>query len=1397
MLDDDLYNNELVLKLPDWLSAKWAREVHRTRERFNSFPKFTEFVNFIRNEADIACEPIMMSQSKSANWSSKPVKTVGKTLNTVSKSSVGECSEVCLFCGKTNHSLEHCKKLMAKTSDEKTAFIKQKGLCFGCLQGGHMSKGCKSRLKCEVCGKRHPSVLHNDDFKESTSGDSKPGNKTAECKKEVSNKHVSMLTHDPRTSKSTMTLPVYLSHVNNPHIEVLTYALLDMQSDTSFVSEETAADLGVKGVETTLILSTMTAENVPVKSARIAGLSVRGYDSKKAVALPTLYTTNNIPVCTDNIPTPDVVSEWPHLKPVAQHLMPKSNCNIGLLIGYNCPQALVPREVVAPVGNGPFGQKTDLGWGIVGLISSVTETGDDVGVSHHVCSTETGSHIVLRTAAKEVISPNDILQFFSREEVDQSGKNFSQDELKFLTIMQDGVRKLDDGHYELPLPLRNPGESPLFNRTVALHRLQALTKKFSKDPQHYEHYKTFMASLFEKGYAEEVPKTEMTSKKYSYYLPHHGVYSASKPGKVRVVMDGSAKYQGQSLNDQLLKGPDLMNTLLGVLCRFRKENIAITCDIEAMFQQFKVPLMQRNYLRFLWFADHDCSSQPVDYRSTVHLFGAASSPAVANFALKKAAADNKDNFSPSTITFIQRDFYVDDGLASVSSETQAIQLINESKQLLSQCGLKLQKFVCNSRQVLESIDNELRATAFKDIDLNLDPLSIERALGVSWCVESDRLRFRVIVQQKAMTRRGILSTVCSIFDPLGLLAPVVLKGKMILQALCKDQLGWDDPLPDSIRSQWEIWLLGLSHVKDFGVNRCFKPENFAEIKVCELHNFSDACFSGYGQCSYLRLIDVNDHVHCSLVLGKSRVAPLKTITIPRLELMAAVLSADVSQFLERELDYDQLHQYYWTDSKIVMGFIASDSKRFHTFVANRVQQIRDVSSSEQWQHVSNAQNPADLASRQITGEELLQSFWFRGPEFLWDVNQQWTAADVFELDPSHSEIKKSTCLATEVCASLEVKFPLKYSNWNHVKKVLAICIRFVDNLKTKKKGPICVADLEQAQHILISHCQSECFGDTIKQLKSSQAVSRSSQLSKLDPFLDHQGVLRVGGRLQRSDMPMERKHPAILPKSHIVTQLIVKHHHELVQHQGKGMTVNSVRGQFWVQGLSQIVSKMLFNCYACRRQRKVPQDQKMSDLPIDRMESVPAFTHVGVDLFGPFYIKDKRKEVKRYGVMFTCLSSRAIHLETANSLDTDSFINALRRFMSIRGPIRTLRSDQGTNIIGGINQLKAAGQEIDDEQVKRFLMDNACDFVLNVPNASHQGGVWERQIRTARSVLNSLLVSQGTQLDDECLRTLMCETANIVNSRPLTLVTLNDPTAPEPITPNHQVQNSWRDQSIS
>ena len=531
-----------------------------------------------------------------------------------------------------------------------------------------------------------------------------------------------------------------------------------------------------------------------------------------------------------------------------------------------------------------------------------------------------------------------------------------------------------------------------------------------------------------------------------WYIPHHGVYHPKKPSKIRVVFDCSADYQRESLNKHLLTGPGLTNGLVGVLCRFRKNPVAFMCDLEAMFHQFKVDENYRNFLRFLWWPNGDIHAAPVEYRMSVHLFGAGSSPGCANFPLKRITTDHEKEFGRDVANFVRDDFYVDDGLKSVPTVTEAIKLIDNTRKFCAKGGLRLHKFTSNSREVLEAFPEDDRAKGLKNLDLNQNSLPMERALGVQWCVETDSFQFRIDLQDKPLTRRGILSTVSSVYDPLGFLAPFILTGKQILQQLCRDKADWDEPIADQTRVKWARWRSELLDLEALKIPRCFVPDRFGEPSSIELHHFSNARVNGYGQCSYLRLINKSNQVHCSFAMGKSRVTPLKNVTIPRLELTAALVSTKVSSILRRELGYETVKEVFWTDSQVVLGCIRNDARRFHVFVANRVQQIRDSIYPSQWQYVRTEDNPADEASRGAFPRELMpKSHWLRGPPFLWEqtVTYQDEAELTLTLSPDDPELKKTQVFSTSGVQRQEMASVLKrleyFSDWSRARKAIAIC----------------------------------------------------------------------------------------------------------------------------------------------------------------------------------------------------------------------------------------------------------------------------------------------------------------------------------------------------------------------
>ena len=539
-----------------------------------------------------------------------------------------------------------------------------------------------------------------------------------------------------------MIVPVYVSHCESPEKERLVYALLDTQSDTTFILEETCDALGVSGTEVKLSLSTMYASNKVVTSTKVKGLVVRGVKDGHRISLPNAYTRSIMPANHEHIPTSDVARMWPHLEGIADQIEPLRDCEIGLLIGYNCPRALAPREVVVPNEEGPYGLKTDLGRSKVGIIDAESCAEDQIGFSHHILSQEVEPPLnrndnskhssvmfSVKTKVKEIVAV-DVIRVLERDFSDFGVKDtkYSQEDQQFVRTLSQGIHFVN-GHYEMPLPFRGKDRSLPNNKAYALNRLKSLRRRLERDETYRRHYSQFIEELLKNNHAELVPKSEIIPERGCvWYIPHHGVYHPQKPDKIRIVFDCSAQFQGASLNSHLLQGPDSTNKLIGVLCRFRRDPIAITCDVEKMFHQFKVSHCHRNYLRFLWWSDADFSAEPQEYRMTVHLFGATSSPGCANFGFKQIAEDYKDEFGPEAAEFIRRDFYVDDGLKSVSDVDEAKSLIDNTKSMCAKGGLRLHKFVSNDKDVIWYLNPGDRAKDLKDINLALDKLPVERIL---------------------------------------------------------------------------------------------------------------------------------------------------------------------------------------------------------------------------------------------------------------------------------------------------------------------------------------------------------------------------------------------------------------------------------------------------------------------------------------------------------------------------------------------------------------------------------------------------------------------------------------------------------------------------------------------
>ena len=1414
----------VVERLPFHLRTKWldrADAIYEAGERL----RLHHICKFVKDKARAANNPVfggIAAAEKSRDSARRPMPKAGSKATTfnihcksdgstrgnpsmghikgtaaVMRGNAGQSgSNRCPSCSG-NHPLKECGSFRNMPHGDRLALVRRAKLCDNCLKQGHMARGCMNPSGCEIdgCKRKHDTLLHFDQpnrSEGSTSGDDAIVANHAH----IEGGQCGAISRGKKVRLRIVPVKV---QCDDGAAVVETYALLDNGSDVSLCSKRLSDQLGAKGVPRSFSLTTQEKCN-SLKTGLEVKLTVESLDSAERIEIPKAWTVDCLNISSHSIATEEDLADWPHLQGI--ELPSVAEKEVGLLIGSDVPEAFWVIDESRGNRGEPYAVRSPLGWTLLGPTTKTEEE-------------DSGSVNFIRLGS-DPSTADPLLQQVKRFwEVDSglasstnSKKSMSIEDKRALSIMEESI-ELVDGHYYVALPWRQKNTFLPNNRPMAMRRLYSLKRKLQGDEELSAKYKASIEDYLKQGYASGISDEDgVPAGRPLWYLPHHPVVHPQKPGKVRVVFDCAAKYQDVSLNQQLLQGPDTTNDLVGVLTRFRQDQVAIVADIEAMFHQVRVKPEDRDALRFLWWPGGDLSSTPAEYRMNVHLFGGTSSPSVAGYCLRRTAEDNEDRFGPEVLNTVKRNFYVDDCLKSVKEASAAITLAKSLRDTLAAGGFRLTKWLSNNKEVIQAIPESERAPSVLDLDLDKDRLPIERTLGMQWCVETDTFGFTIAPKEKPATRRGILSVTSSVYDPLGFLAPVILPAKKLIQDLCKEGLGWDDPIGEDEFDRWKTWLADLPILSKVSLERCIKPSSFGEVKRAELHHFADASQIAYGAVSYLRLVNQDGAVHCAFLMGKSRLAHVKPMTIPRLELTAAVLAVQLDKMLREELDIVISDSVFWSDSTTVLQYIRNESRRFHVFVSNRLSVIHDGSRPQQWRYVGTRSNPADDASRGLTAKQILNdSRWLKGPEFLWGEEGLWPEQPSGYLpvagdDPEVKREVQSHLTTSEAQDPLEAMMQ-RYSSWFKLKKGVAWLVRFTryftgrlqkGDQRSLPVGDLTVQELQNAEKLIVKHVQKGCFTELAAPrpdastncqtpVKPSQPIVLPSSLKKLNPMLDQDGMIRVGGRLKHAPLTYESKHQIILPYRHHITDLIIAHHHQESGHMGQEFVLSCLRQNYWIIKGRSAVRRVLSNCFACRRRSAPRGEQLMADLAEDRLKpDEPPFTYVGVDYFGPIFVRRGRSQIKNYGCLFTCLTTRAVHIEVVEALDTDGFLNAFRRFRNRRGSPKEVRSDNGTNFHGGEREIRESISEWNQQRIHDQLRQTNITWKFNPPAASHMGGVWERMIRSVRKILRVLLKDQV--VSNETLRTLMTEVEGILNSRPLT-PNSNDPDDLEPLTPNH------------
>ncbi len=950
--------------------------------------------------------------------------------------------------------------------------------------------------------------------------------------------------------------------------------------------------------------------------------------------------------------------------------------------------------------------------------------------------------------------------------------------------------RTEEGRYVVSLPKKNVSLSLGCSREQAVKRYRqnqySLVKKGS-----YSDFTKALMEYEEMDHAEPVPAEDLSRPAAEvYYLPAHGVVKASSTStKLRVVFDASARTtSGTSLNDILLTGPNLYPMLTNVVLSFRMHPIGMSADISKMFRQVGLNPKDRDLHRFL---QPSADGKLQDMRMTRVTFGVTSSPFLATQVLRQLAKDYQKEY-PRASHIVNTQFYVDDCLTGASTVTEAAEIRAELNSLLALACMKLCKWRSHSSELLQTIPDEMKEK--ESLHIISPPDQCHKALGLHWNTSTDSFHVATptLVSSDKPSKRKIASDVARTFDLLGWFAPCTVMIKIQLQQLWKLKTGWDEQVPGQLAQNWKSWRDELKLITSHPIPR-YPLEPGKHIRSLQLHGFSDASNAAYAGVVYLRAVYTDSTVSTSLVMAKTKVAPINGSTTPRLELCGAQLLSKIMSIVANALSIPISGLYAWSDSTITLCWLSTPPARLKAYVCNRVADTVSRIPAHHWRHVPTSQNPADVASRGTLPRSLItNSLWWNGPSWLQQPPSEWPASTHWRNCKNIQELKPFVLLASPPLEDLTKDF----SSYSSIKRIFTWCCRFILNCRQPRENrnfakDLTLEEIQCTENKLIVLTQSRFYKREQKDLSSSGEVSKQSSIQRLRPFLDNHGLIRVGGRLEKAALTSDQKHPIILHHSDHLTKLICRQSHIDNLHVGPTTLLGILSLQYYIVGAKQLTKRISRDCVRCRKAYARTATQVMGQLPHKRVVPTSTFHHTGADFAGPIQVKRgytrKPSYIDVYICVFVCMATKAVHFEIVMNLTTADFIAALRRFVARRGIPETLATDNGTNFVGAQRELQKIYQFFDSTEVQstvnHFCTAQNIKWTHSPARSPHFGGLWEAAVKSMKMLLYKVVNPHHLSLD-ECL-TLLAEIESVLNSRPLIPLNSAPEDGVEVLTPGH------------
>lgn len=1245
----------------------------------------------------------------------------------------------CRLCGSQCIQPDQCKIFMEKKPRDRFTLVKKHKMCVRCL-GPKEHEKCEA--VCKTCSKAHHVLLHF--------GNAEQQNVKSNLGDVKGQLDVALLA----------TTRILVAAGDGSLVQCR--ALLDSGSQVNFITTRMTNLLGLSSTPTSLDVSGIHG---PAKAyKRLVEVRFKSCVSDfggRFAAVVTNQLGGHYPASPVDTTYWDLPS---NIKLADPRFSQPAKIDIILSAGVFY-RSLAVGQISLGEGK-PLIQKTLFGWVLAGALGNTSYPATD------------------SLSAKASVAPelDWLRKFWELEEV-PSLKAWSAMEHQCERHFIKNMSRDADGRFIVRLPFSKDPDLLGPSYEFAKSRLVSIEKKLIKNSSHHQAYHDFMQEYEDLGHLKVLGAPELHPT--VNLLPHFFVENSnSSTTPLRVVFDASAKTgSGYSLNDLLMVGPALQPDLFSHLIKLRSHQIAVVADVSKMYRQIMVAEEDCKYQCVLW---RNSDGRLVVLQLNTVTYGTAPASFIAQRCLKHLA--DHETGLPLGAEAARKNFLMDDLVTGAEVVDQAAEIFRQTQALLQRGKFSLRKLMSNSPELLAMFDvDDVRST------LEIGDKSVTNTLGLHWSPKDDLFLFRAQSGPGRLTKRGILSETARQFDPLGLIQPVIVIAKIIIQEIWSLKLDWDESVPQAIATQWAEWTKQLAHLNLLSVPR---PVLVAKPSVVELHCFADASEKAYAACIYVRSIDAAGQSLARLLCSKSRVAPLKTVSLPRLELCACLLVAELFKSVS-EVNSIQVHRtFFWTDSTTALKWVTTSPHRWQTFVATRVTKVQNLTDSGQWLHVPGLLNPADIPSRGVMPVNLgNNSLWWHGPDFLQCSESEWPEVPTLPADEQMPELRVRV-LAWSAAVIEDPVAKCKFQGWKQMKRIFGRMARFIYNAQVqseaRRSALLTVEDVEEGLVLMVKFTQRASFSDEIKALQFGKPIARGSPLKSLNPFMDDKGLLRVGGRIENAEgLSFDARHPMLLPKGHPLTRSLFIWQHFRLHHAGPKALLVNIRQRFWPIGGKIEATRTVFGCIVCRRAKPITFQQVMSPLPKERVNAVGrCFQVTGVDFCGPILIHYRgrgNRPTKAYIVIFVCFATKAVHIDVVEDLSTDAFLKALKRFIALRGCPKVIWSDNATNFVGASRELADLRTHFTDQthwdSVYEWCRDHQrLEWRFIPPRSPHWGGLWEASVKSAKHLLvRTIGKATLTVLE---LQTLLAEVGAVLNSRPLVPISM-DPSDGQPLTPGH------------